>query len=290
MLGCYLDPKNDYAFRKIFGDEKREHVLRHFLNGVLQLQAERQIKQLRIADRHQVPKLKEHKETVLDVYCTDQRGREFIVEMQVANQGDFAHRAVYYVAKSFVHQLKKGEDYNQLRKVTLLSILDFRFLDSPNYLSTHLILDRETKEHKLKDFEFAFLELPKFTKSEQELETIEEKWTYFLRHAHKTPLNRIPGVLHEPDIAEAFEILEEIGRSDLETRLYEKAEMDRMDRTSQLATSYEKGHKEGRKEGHKEGRQEEKLHIARSMRALGLSSEVIMQATGLPRETIESLH
>ena len=144
MLGCYLDPKNDYAFRRIFGDDKREHVLRHFLNSVLELVGDRQIKRLRIADPHQVPKLKDHKETILDVRCKDQRGCEFIVEMQVSDQRDFEHRAVYYVAKSFVNQLKKGEDYTQLRKVTLLSILDFPFLESPDYLSTHLILDKKT--------------------------------------------------------------------------------------------------------------------------------------------------
>ena len=326
MWGCYLDPKNDYAFRRIFGDEKREHVLRHFLNSVLQLKADRQIEHLRIADRHQVPKLKGNKETILDVYCKDQKEREFIVEMQVANQGDFDHRAVYYVAKSFVHQLKKGEDYSQLRKVTLLSILDFRFLDSTDYLSTHLILDKKTGEHKLKDFEFAFLELPKFDKKEQELDSIEEKWTYFFKNAHKTPLNHIPNILHEPDIEEAFGVLEKIGRSETETRLYEKAEMDRRDRNSQMKTKYqeghkkghEQGHKEGHEQGHKEGREQghkeghekgheqghkkgheqgckegsekEKLKIARNMCASGLDEKVILHLTGLTPQQFKSLN
>ena len=285
MLGCYLDPKNDYAFRRIFGDEKREHVLRHFLNSVLQLQDDRRIQQLRIADRHQVPKMESNKETVLDVNCTDQKGREFIVEMQVGNRGDFEHRALYYVAKSFVRQLKKGEGYNKLRKVTLLSILDFHFLDSPDYLSTHLILDKKTYEHKLKDFEFAFLELPKFKKQEHELETVEEKWAYFFRHAHKTPLNRIPDVLHEPDIEEAFEILEEIGRSELETRLYDKAEMDRMDRNAQMKTKYEEGLKEGEEKGLQRGKQQ----IARTMRAAGMDTQTAAQMTGLTVQEVEAL-
>ena len=285
MLGCYLDPKNDYAFRRIFGDEKREHVLRHFLNGVLQLKSDGCIERLSIADRHQVPKLKGNKETVLDVYCTDQGGRKFIVEMQVANRGDFAHRAVYYVAKSFVNQLKRGDDYSRLRKVTLLSILDFRFLESPNYLSTHLILDKDTGEHMLKDFAFAFLELPKLNKQEHELTSIEEKWAYFFQQADKTPLQKIPSVLHDPDIEEAFEVLEEIGRSDLETQLYEKAEMDRMDRNSQMKTKYQEGHKKGHEEGLKQGKHD----IARTMRAAGMDTQVIAQMTGLTPRQIESL-
>ena len=105
----------------------------------------------------------------------------------------------------------------------------------------------------MKDFEFAFLELPKFKKQEHELKTVEEKWAYFFKHAHKTPLHRIPNVLHEPDIEEAFEILEEIGRSELETRLYEKAEMDRMDRNAQMKTKYEEGLKEGGARGPQAG-------------------------------------
>ncbi|MEM7588548.1 MAG: Rpn family recombination-promoting nuclease/putative transposase [Myxococcota bacterium] len=290
MLGCYLDPKNDYAFRKIFGDQKREHVLRHFLNSVLELSGDKKIKRLRIADPHQVPKLKEHKETILDVYCKDQSGREFIVEMQVSDQKDFEHRAVYYLAKSFVSQLKKGDDFIQLRKVTLLSILDFPFLENPHYLSTHLLLDKKTGEHKLKDFEFAFLELVKFNKKEEELKTIEDKWAYFFKHAHKTPLRDIPAALHEPDFEEVFGVLEEIGRSELETKLYEKADMDRMDRRSQIDTGYKKGLEEGHKKGLSEGEKRKALQIARHLLSMGtMDKAAIMQATGLAAEDIETL-
>ena len=285
MLGCYLDPKNDYAFRRIFGDAKREPLLRRFLNSLLELKGEGQIERLHIADPHQIPRLKDSKETVLDVRCIDQRGREFIVEMQMLDQHDFEHRALYYVAKSFVGQLKRGDKYTQLRKVTLLSILDFAFLRNPHYLATHLILDKKTGEHKLKDFEFAFLELTKFHKPEQELQSLEDQWIYFLKHADQTPLRAIPSSLHNPDIEEAFGVLEEIGRNKHQTQLYDKAEMDRMDRLAQMDKRYEKGHQEGRQEG----RQEEKQQIARAMRAKGLDEAMITEITGLTPEQLRAL-
>ena len=185
------------------------------------------------------------------------------------------------------------------------SHLNFSFLENPHYLATHLILDRVTGEHKLKDFEFAFLELPKFQKKESELTTIEEKWIYFLKHASRTPIREIPASLHEPDIEEAFGVLEKIGRSETETRLYQKADMDRMDRIAEIGKGYEEGHEEGHKKGHKkgreegrkegreegrqEGRQEEKLQIARKMRASGSDDKTIIDITGLTREQLETL-
>ncbi|MEM7589177.1 MAG: Rpn family recombination-promoting nuclease/putative transposase [Myxococcota bacterium] len=285
MLGCYLDPKNDYAFRRIFGDEKREHVLRRFLNSVLRLQGHEQIKHLRIADPHQLPAIEGWKENVLDIRCWDQNEHNFLVEMQVWDQKDFQYRALYAAAKAYVDQLQAGEQYKHLRKVTLLSILGFCFLETPNYLANHLILDAETGEHRLKGVDFTFLELPKFTKNEEELETIEDKWAYFLKNAHKTPLHKFPAALHEPEIEEAFEVLETIGRSATEKQLYDAAHMMRMDHVSQIETGYEKGLEKGLEKG----RKQEKLHIARTMRSSGMNEQVIIQITGLTREELETL-
>ncbi|MEM7495145.1 MAG: Rpn family recombination-promoting nuclease/putative transposase, partial [Myxococcota bacterium] len=113
--GCYPDPRNDHAFRRVFGDEKREPVLRQFLNSVLRLKDEERIQHLRIADPHQVPPIEELKESILDIRCWDQHKRNFLVEMQVWDQKNFQQRALYNAAKLFVDQLGKGEDYAELR-------------------------------------------------------------------------------------------------------------------------------------------------------------------------------
>ena len=218
MLGCYLDPKNYYALQCIFGGEKWEYLLRHFLNSMLHLEGERAIAHIHTDGCHHTSTLQDSAEHILVMYYRDQVGRECVKE---------------------VHDYRYLQDF-------ILSLLP-----------------------------------SSFDKRRDQLKTAADKWSYFFQYASETYIRDLPAVLREPYLEEAFSILEKVGRSERDMAFYEKAEMDRMDRTSQLATSYEKGHKEGR--------QEEKLHIARSMRALGLSSEVIMQTTGLPRETIESL-
>jgi len=301
MLGCYLDPKNDYAFRRIFGDEKREHLLRRFLNSILRLKGSRQIKHLHIADPHQLPDIDGWKENILDIRCWDQQERNFLVEMQVWDQKDFQHRALYAAAKAYIDQLKAGQGYKHLRKVTLLSILGFRFLRTPDYLANHLILDAQTGEHRLKDVDFTFLELPKFTKSEQELETIEDKWAYFLKNAHKTPLHALPAMLHEPEIEEAFEVLEKIGRNAAQKQLYDAAHMLRMDHISQIETGYEKGlekgrrqgqqegHQKGLQEGHEKGAKDKAIEIAKALKATGVDLATIAAASGLSQQEIKAL-
>ena len=288
--GCYPDPRNDHAFRRVFGDPRRAHVLRHLLNSVLRLRGDEAIHHLRIADPRQTPKHPDLKDTVLDVDCWDQRDHEFIVEMQVADERDFDKRALFYTAKAYMRRLPKGGKYKDLRKVTLLSVLGFQFLESPSYFSTHFILDKETGEHRLRDFAFAFLELPKFTLAVDKLKHPREKWTSFFKHAGQTPVRRIPAALRAvPEIEEAFEVLEEIGRDDLQRRLFEKAEMDSMDRVAQLETSYDKGHKKGRREGREEGLAEGLELAAARMLKQGLDPKTVAKITGLSLERIESL-
>src|SRR5689334_620683 len=113
--GHYLNPTNDYAFKRIFGDQNHSEILISFLNSLLDFQGEHQITQVDILNPYQAPKLPELKETVLDVRCKDQAGREFIVEMQLADKDDFDKRSLYYTAKSYAHQLNKQQEYRLLQ-------------------------------------------------------------------------------------------------------------------------------------------------------------------------------
>ena len=96
--------------------------------------------------------------------------------MQVARTQGFEKRAQYYASKAYSRQLDPGEDYTQLKEIIFIAITDFMmFKDKAGYYSTHVILDKETHAHHLKDFSFTFLELPKFDKKINELETLIEK-------------------------------------------------------------------------------------------------------------------
>lgn len=185
----FVDPKVDIAFKKIFGDVQRKHVLISFLNAVL----DQDIVEVEILNPYQVPKIPELKFTILDVRAKDRDGRSFIVEMQANPYKYFDKRALHYVSKAYVNQLKSGKDYKDHEPVYFIGVLNFNFFNSKHYLSCHLIQNIETQEQEIRDFEFYFLELKKFNKTLPELSNTLDKWTYFLKRIEAE--NEIPAPL-----------------------------------------------------------------------------------------------
>ena len=182
----YVDPKVDIAFKKIFGDESRKHVLISLLNAVMG----KDIVEVEILNPYQVPKLPELKFTILDIKAKDRLGREFIVEMQANPYKYFDKRALDYVSRAYVNQLQGGDDYDKHQPVYFVGVLNFNYFNSDHYLSRHLILDAKTLEQEIRDFEFYFIQLKMFNKSPGDLETNLDKWTYFLKEINK--LEKLP--------------------------------------------------------------------------------------------------
>ena len=179
----FADPKNDLAFKKIFGDENHKNILISFLNSVLDFKGNQIIVDVSLANPYQVPKIPELKETILDIKATNKNSDTFIVEMQKKDIGDFTKRSLYYTSKAYVSQLPKGQDYTVLKKVYFIGILNFNIFENKNYISRHLIINQETNTQDLKDFEFSFIELPKFNKELDQLNSILDKWIYFIQNA-----------------------------------------------------------------------------------------------------------
>ena len=204
----FADPTSDIAFKKIFGNQERRHILISFLNAALGFTGKAAIADLEILAPNQAPHLKDFYDSTLDVRAKDKAGREFIVEMQVEDHKDFGKRACYYSAKAYSQQLRKKGSYANLRPVIFLGILNFSFFDGDDFLTRHLVLNQKTLKQELPDFEFAFIELKKFLKDEAELVDIIDKWTYFIKHAGS--LKKAPKVLTKvPEINEAFEIADQ---------------------------------------------------------------------------------
>ena len=157
----FVDPKNDFAFKKIFGNEQHKEVLISFLNAVLELEGTKTIVDVKMINPYQLPDIRELKETVLDVKATAVSGEEFIVEMQNEYQAYFDKRSLYYSAKAYSGQLNKRDAFDQLKPVYFVGILNFELFESEHYHSRHLILDQKTFIQEIKDFEFAFIELKK---------------------------------------------------------------------------------------------------------------------------------
>lgn len=272
----FVDPKTDIAFKKIFGDQAHKGVLIAFLNGVLEL--EYPIEDVKIANGYQPPHLYGLKETTLDIKAKDSSGREFIVEMQVEKDRTFAKRALYYSSKAYSQQLDKTEKYHLLKPVIFLGILDFCIFDHPSPCSRHLILNGENHSHDLKDLEFNFIELPKFTKTGDELNTVADNWLYFLKHADD--LQHIPTHADTPALREAYEIAARHHWTQEELDIYESQGL-RLGRDRNVLET-------ARLDGLTEGMEKGKLEVANNLLAI-MDDVAIAQVTGLEASIIATL-
>jgi predicted transposase/invertase (TIGR01784 family) len=285
----FADVKTDIAFRKIFGNEQHKEILIGFLNAVLDLQGDKRIQSLTLKNPWQAPDLPLLKETILDIKAVDHRGVTFIVEMQIKDNPGFDKRALYYTAKAYTAQIHKGDDYPKLNQVIFIGILDFNSFDGDHYLTRHLILNKETLQQELRDFEFNFIELRKFNKQEAELESLVEKWIYFIKNAGN--LKMIPHSAEViPELKEAYAQATMNTWSQEELDVYEYWQIrDAADRYG-LEAKFEKGFAKGIEQGVEKGKVEGTMDVARNMLGIGLGVEVIMQATGLSREQIAGLN
>ena len=121
----FFNPKTDYAFKKIFGSAASQDILISFLNAILALDGAEEINDVTILDPRLAPRIDGMKDTYLDVRVQDQRGRSYIVEMQVLNVEGFEKRILYNACKAYVKQLGKGDPYHLLTEVVAVTITDF---------------------------------------------------------------------------------------------------------------------------------------------------------------------
>ena len=271
----FLNPTNDLAFKRIFGNAKKKNILISFLNSILHLDGEKTVTDVTLLNPSQVPHIAGAKETILDVRCHDQSGAEYIVEMQVLQQYCFDLRVLDYVSKADTRQLEKGMSGAKLEPIIFLGILNFDFSKNNHYRSTYKVCGIETQEHIFRDFCFTFVELPKFTKEEKDLETVEDKWIYFLKHA--TTLQAIPEVIHEAALKDAFEIIEKVNWNKQELESYTRRAMQVQIEADRVGFGYVKGQTEVKEE------------IASKLLAKGIAIETIIEVTGLSADELKKL-
>ncbi|CAO5675441.1 MAG: hypothetical protein NEHIOOID_00529 [Holosporales bacterium] len=294
MLTKYLDPKNDYAFKRIFGTEKNKAILIRFLNDVLSFKEGQPIVDITYLKTVQDPEISSKKTSVVDILCTDQLKNQYVVEMQVANEKGFVKRAQYYAAKAYCNQANVGAKYFNLKEVIFLAITKFEmFPDKEDFKSDHIILDRKTYEHDLKDFSFTFLELPKFNKTQENLETVSDKWMYFFKYAPDTEPEMIQRICEDNDVLKlAFQELDRAYWTEEELLTYEAALKKERDLEAAFELQFDngmaKGMEIGEAKGKAEGILEAKLETAKKMLDKGLSLEDISMFTGLSETDLKA--
>lgn len=288
LLARFLDPKNDFAFKKLFGTEKNKNLLINFLNGVLDVASP--VRDVVFLKPAQDPDVASKKQSIVDVLCQDQRGAQYIVEMQVAHSDAFIKRAQFYAAKAYGAQLQVGDHYETLKPVIFLAITDFiMFPDKEEYKSDHVILDKDTYERDLKDFSFTFIELPKFHKQINELANSEDKWLYFFKHAPNGDAENLIKLAEDAIIAQAYTVLNRCFWSDGEIAAYEQELKNDLDARAIMDYAVKTSRAEGRAEGIAQGRLEEKRSLVKAMIAKGLDFSMIAGILGMPIQDIESI-
>jgi len=268
----FADVKNDIAFRKIFGNENKKEVLISFLNAILDFEEKHKIMDVTILNPYQLPKFRDGKATIIDVKAKDQGGREFIVEMQIADALGFSKRVLYYTSQGYVSQIDRGEFYDRLNPTIFVGILDFEISQNPKYISRHRILDVETGERIIEDMEFNFIELPKFRLQRKDLKTLVEKWVFFIKEAEN--LEVVPEGMDDPGLKAAYEEANIQTWSPEELEAYDYAGL----RETEDRLRLEKAKFDAKKE--------EKMKIARQMKNRGIDHKTISELTGLPEDEI----
>ena len=271
----YIDPFTDFGFKKLFGEECNKDLLLDFLNELLHKE-EGKIVSITYLKTERLGISEESRKAVFDLYCENEKGEKFIVELQKSRQEYFKDRTLYYSTFAITDQAVKGSKWNfKLKDVYVVAILNFVLEENTNpdkYRYDVMLTDIETNDVFYEKLRYVYLEMPKFKKETKELETRFEKWMYVLKNLDR--LDNIPDSLREKVFEKMFAAAEVAKLTKEEYKAY----IDSLNsyRDYNNALDYAK--------------KEEKLEIAKNAKEiLGLSIDQIQKLTGLSIEEIEKI-
>ncbi len=282
----YINPFTDYGFKKLFGEEPNKDLLLDFLNELLK-EEQGEIKSLTYLKTEQLGASEVDRKAIFDLYCENERGEKFIVELQKTKQNFFKDKTVYYSTFPIRNQAKRaGWDF-KLTAVYTIAILDFVFDEDKNepekFRYDVKLSDIDTHAVFYDKLTFIYLEMPKFNKTIDELENRFDKWLFILRNLHK--LDRIPNKLREKIFDKLFETAEIAKFTPEQVYHYE----DSLKYYRDLKNSLDTAREEGKAEGRKEERKKEKIKIAEKLLPNNIPIEIIVKTTGLTKAEIKRL-
>jgi predicted transposase/invertase (TIGR01784 family) len=282
MKAKYVNPFTDFGFKKIFGEEASKPLLIDFLNALLHTADK--IVDLTFKNNEQLGQTDIDRKAIYDIYCENEKGEKFIVELQKAKQNYFKERTIYYSTFPIREQAERGEWNYNLKAVYCVGILDFTFDDYETEPEKGEVVHTiQLKNQHGKTFydklTFIYLEMPNFNLQENGLKTRLDQWLYFIKYLED--FQTIPSIFSDEVFSQAFEKAELAKFGQAELASYENSLKIYRDIKGVIDTAFD--------EGKLEGRLESKLEIARSAKRMGLKIEEIMELTGLSREDIDRL-
>ena len=308
----YVDPKADLTFKKVFGEHP--DLIISLLNALLPLPEGKKIESIEYLTPELVPDDPLHKDSIVDVRCKDQDERQFIVEMQMIWSPDYNQRALFNAAKTYSRELPVGGDYNNLKTVYSLNLLNENLdLDVPEWYHHYRMAHSEIKGETIDGIQLIFVELKKFQPSSWPERKMAVLWLRFLTEINAATRCAPPELVANPDVNKALRMVEVAALTPAERAKYDgfqdwlcretrranaereaekipglKAELDAAvsERDAEKARA---DAATAERDAAVEQLRQEKLQIARSLKALNLTTEQIMEATGLAAEEIAKL-
>ena len=290
----YISLLTDFGFKRIFGTKPNKDLLINFLNSLFG--KEQVITDVKYLNSENVGDVYTDRKAIFDVYCENEKGEKFIVEMQNAYQKYFKDRSLFYATFPIKEQAPKVADWDfNLKHVYVVALLNYKMqeesFDSGKISHDVGLLDKKTKKVFNDKLTFKYVEIAKFDKPLDQLRTLYDKWLYALKNL--SHLENRPKKLRDKIFDKLFEEAEIAKFSKRELQEYEDSLKAYRDIKNSLDSAEEKGRikgrAEGRIEGRAEGRDERSLEIAREMLCDGESVEKIIRYTGLARQQIEEL-
>lgn len=282
----YINPFTDYGFKKLFGEEPNKDLLLDFLNELLR-EEQGEILSLTYLKGEHLGASELDRKAIFDLYCENERGEKFIVELQKSKQNFFKDRSLYYATFPIREQAKRNDWSYELKAVYTVAILDFVFDEDKHqpdkYRYDVKLSDIETKKVFYDKLTFIYLEMPKFNKTVDELETRFDKWLYVIRNLPR--LDRVPEKLQERVFEKLFEAAEIAKFTPVQVRSYEDSLKYYRDLKNSLDTAFD----EGKEEGVELGERQKAIEVVYKSLDLGLDVATISRITGLSVEEIEQI-
>ena len=271
-----MKPKNDYVFKKIFGDEKNKDILISFLESTLN----RKISDVRIQNGELTKENISDKKSILDIRATIDEKIEAEIEIQLSRTIYMPARSLYYWSKIYCEQLKIGDEYRKLKKTICINIVDFEVTESKKYHSVYRLKELEEEFELTDKMEIHFIEIPKLKGYLKEDNL--SQWIKFINSSSESEMRNM-AVLNE-NIDKALEILMRMSQSDEERAAYLSREMALHDE----ATKLEEAREEGIEHGREQGIEQTKIENARNLFDV-LDDEAISKRIKLDLDRVKKL-
>ncbi|RAU92479.1 Rpn family recombination-promoting nuclease/putative transposase [Paenibacillus sp. YN15] len=281
-----LDPRVDFVFKRIFGNENNKDVLLAFLNRIFTKAGESPLTEIILMNPYTDKDDPLDKQSIFDVYAKTAEGKLIDIEMQLFNKYDIENRTLFYWSKRYASQLQEGEKYQELKKCVTINILNYAFLPNEEYHNVFHLREDRTLIPLIDDIEVHFLEL---TKLDDAIPTQGglENWLLFLKGVDTTHWEVLK--MNEPGLEKAMDTLQYLSQDSEARRLYEARQKYLHDEASMLEGAKQAGMKAGMQEGMKAGMKAGIRGVAKNMLALNLDIATIAKATGLSEQEIRAL-